>query len=111
MPIKSTESNKTLDVGVFFDITSGTGEKTITVTNPVTGVKTTFPDSRITAPGVASADGFEAGTYMQLKTIVTDFPDPGQWPICTRFQDPSTTPVTDYYGDDNTITIGKACEE
>lgn len=111
MGIKATESNKPLDVGCFFDITSGTGDKTITVTNPATGDKTTFLDDRITTPAVASAGGYEAGTYMQLKTIITDFPIDGTWPICCRFKDPATTPDTDFYGDDNTIIIGKACEE
>ncbi len=111
MPIKATESNKALDVATFLDITSGTGVKSITVTNPTTGVKTTFPDSRITTPAGVSPDGYAGGTYMRLLTIVTDFPNAGTWPICCRFQDPATTPDTDYYGDDDTIEIGEACEE
>lgn len=112
MPIKVSEVGKTLDVGAFLDISSGTGVKSITVTNPDTLVKTTFPDARITTPGVVSADGYEAGTYMQLITELTDFPDGGDWPLCCRFQDASASPnAIDWYGDDGILTIKEKCEE
>lgn len=108
--IKVGELGKLFNYGTQFDLSSNT-ELTLKFTSP-TDVKfsLTKTGTRVTAPATASAEGFEANTYMQIATLITDFTESGTWTVCGTYANTGASPPESFDGNDATFTIGEACD-
>lgn len=103
MAIKATEVGQPFRVGTTFNL-SGKTSLTIKYTSK-TGVETTIPTTRVTAPAV-SEGGFPANQFMKFITEATDFTEDGDYTEgCGTYIDASLTLFTDKFA----FTIGEAC--
>ena len=108
MSIRAREIGKVFRVKTSFDLSAATTlEVHFTGPNAEITDKAT-PD--VTAPGVDVTDPdlglLEANTYMEFKTIATDFPVKGTWTGCSRYIDP--TPK-DFAGPDTEFEVLEGC--
>jgi len=81
-----------------FDLSSSTAIFTFKFTSPLRVV--TKITGRILAPNVQVNDPIlgllTAGTYLEMKTIESDFKESGNYTVCGLYEDSATTPPTKY---------------
>jgi len=107
MALKAKEVGKTVRYATFFNLASATDLEIKIIGGPTEII---IPLARISVPNAQVTDNvlgvLPANTYMQFKTISTDFPIGLTYTLCGKYND--GTPK-EFYGDIATIIVEGSC--
>lgn len=108
MSLKVGESGKIIRVAAAYDMSANT-DITLSLENPAGTITTRTKSAGQITLGAGVIDpvlgNLAANTYIEYKTLATDFTVVGSWKLSLTFTNTGTTPQTIYIGDVATFAV------